>query len=130
MKPGNKQKFCLINFLQEVENAPVVSLPYGLIKRVDLARAIATQPKLLLLDEPTSGMTAEEADQSIQIVKDIAKNSNITLLVIEHNMRLMMRLAEKITVLHLGKVICEGTPKEVQENPIAIDAYLGEETDA
>lgn len=116
--------------LQGVQNHPVVSLPYGLIKRVDLARAIATRPKLLLLDEPTSGMTVEEADLAIQIVKENAKKENITLLVIEHNMRLMMRIAEKITVLHLGCVICEGTPSEVQENTVAIDAYLGQQTDA
>jgi branched-chain amino acid transport system ATP-binding protein len=106
---------------------PVNSLPYGVIKRVDLARAVATRPRLLLLDEPTSGMGEEEALEVAKLVKNIAKSENITLLIIEHNMRLMMRVAEKISVLHLGQLVCEGSPQEVQNNPLAIEAYLGEE---
>lgn len=113
--------------LMRVADQPAHVLPYGLLKRMDLARALVSQPDLLLLDEPTSGMSDIEAVHAIQIVKEISQGQGIGLIVIEHNMRVMMELAEHITMLHLGQVIAQGSPKEVANNPLAIEAYLGEE---
>jgi len=103
-------------------------LPFGLLKRMDLARALAAQPTLLLMDEPTSGMSESEADTAIATARALAESRGITLLVIEHNMRVMMALADRITVMQYGSFVAEGTPAEIQRNPTVIDAYLGEET--
>ena len=112
--------------LLEDAERPASLLPYGMLKRLDLARALAAKPKLLLLDEPTSGMS-EEALTAIKMLKSIVREEGMTLLVIEHNMRVMMQLADFISVLHLGRVITQGTPEQVTQDPIAIEAYLGEE---
>jgi branched-chain amino acid transport system ATP-binding protein len=106
-------------------------LPFGLLKRMDLARALAVRPRLLLLDEPTSGMSEGEADSAIAAVRRIAEHGGITMLVIEHNMRVMMALADSVTVMQNGAVIAEGAPAEIRKNAAVIEAYLGEaETDA
>ncbi len=102
-------------------------LPFGVLKRMDLARALAARPRLLLMDEPTSGMSGSEADSAIAAVRRIAESGSITLLVIEHNMRVMMALADSVTVMQNGALIAEGTPTEIQSNAAVIDAYLGEE---
>ena len=107
--------------------APVRDLPFGIQKRVDLARALAVRPRLLLLDEPISGMSEAEADTAVATIRSLARERDITLFVVEHNMRVMMRLAERITVMHQGEVIAEGTPAEIRDHPEVIDAYLGEE---
>jgi branched-chain amino acid transport system ATP-binding protein len=106
--------------------APVRDLPFGIQKRVDLARALAVRPRLLLLDEPISGMSEAEADAAVTTIRNLARERAITLLVVEHNMRVMMRLAERITVMHHGEVLAEGTPAEIREHPEVVDAYLGE----
>ncbi len=113
-------------------DAPAAELPFGVLKRMDLARALAAGPKLLLLDEPTSGMSESEADRAIGAARRVAESQDITLLVIEHNMRVMMALAHSVTVMQNGAVIADGTPAEIQRHRAVIDAYLGEEeaTDA
>lgn len=108
-------------------NTRAAELPFGVLKRMDLARALAARPTLLLMDEPTSGMSESEADRAIVAARALAQSQNITLLVIEHNMRVMMALAHAVTVMQNGGVIAEGTPAEIQRNRAVIDAYLGEE---
>ncbi len=101
-------------------------LPFGIQKRIDMARALAVRPRLLLLDEPVSGMSDAEANETIATTRALARERDITLLIVEHNMRVMMQLAERITVLHQGGIIAEGTPAEIRANRAVIDAYLGE----
>jgi branched-chain amino acid transport system ATP-binding protein len=114
--------------LTAYRNTPAAELPFGVLKRMDLARALAARPTLLLMDEPTSGMSEPEADRAIAAARALAESQGITLLVIEHNMRVMMALAHTVTVMQNGAVIAEGTPGEIQRNRTVIDAYLGEET--
>jgi branched-chain amino acid transport system ATP-binding protein len=106
---------------------PVGDLPFGIQKRVDLARALAVQPRLLLLDEPISGMSETEADAAVGMLRDLAERRRITLLVVEHNMRVMMRLASRITVMHQGEILAEGSPADIRNNRAVIEAYLGED---
>jgi len=108
-------------------DTPAGELPFGVLKRMDLARALASRPTLLLMDEPTSGMSESEADRAIAAARALAEQQGITLLVIEHNMRVMMALAHTVTVMQNGAVIAEGQPREIQRNRAVIDAYLGEE---
>jgi branched-chain amino acid transport system ATP-binding protein len=112
--------------LGALATAPVRDLAFGIQKRVDLARALAVRPRLLLLDEPISGMSEAEADAAVATIRSLARERSITLFVVEHNMRVMMRLAERITVMHQGEVLAEGTPTEIRAHPEVIDAYLGE----
>jgi branched-chain amino acid transport system ATP-binding protein len=105
---------------------PVRDLPFGIQKRIDLARALAVQPRLLLLDEPISGMSEAEADAAVGMLRDLAERRHITLLVVEHNMRVMMRLVSRITVMHQGEILAEGLPAEIRANPAVVEAYLGE----
>lgn len=100
-------------------------LPFGILKKIDLARALMGRPKVLMLDEPTSGMNQTEAQEVITACRRIAADMRVTLLIIEHNMRVIMGLAQTIHVLDHGEKIGEGTPEEIQANPVVIEAYLG-----
>ena len=113
--------------LQRLQNLPLGSLPYGLQKRADIARALALQPKLLLLDEPVAGMGFEESEDIAAVILDIKEQLGVTQVLVEHDMALVMGIADHVLVLDFGRVIAQGTSAEVQANPDVIKAYLGEE---
>ncbi|RYE44518.1 MAG: ABC transporter ATP-binding protein [Hyphomicrobiales bacterium] len=106
------------------------TLPYGWQRRVEIARALATKPRLLLLDEPAAGLTSGEKEELIELIRRIRNERDICILLIEHDTGLVMRLSERISVLDHGVMIAEGTPKEIQSNQRVIEAYLGVEEDA
>ena len=102
-------------------------MPYGLQKRVELARALAMEPKLLLLDEPMAGMNVEEKEDMSRFILDVNDQYGTTIALIEHDMSVVMDLADRVVVLDYGKMLADGTPDEVQKNQAVIDAYLGVE---
>lgn len=117
----------VIDFLeiQHIRHAPVGSLPYGLQKRVELARALAMEPDLLLLDEPMAGMNVEEKEDMSRFILDVNEQYGTTIALIEHDMAVVMDIADRVVVLDYGRMLADGTPGEVQANQDVIDAYLG-----
>ncbi|UCE30792.1 MAG: ABC transporter ATP-binding protein [Burkholderiales bacterium] len=115
--------------LAEHADTPVAALPYGIQKSVELARALASEPRLLLLDEPAAGMNPEESRRVGETVRSLRDTHGITIVLVEHDMRLVMSICERIAVLDHGEMICEGTPDEVRGDPAVIAAYLGEEAE-
>ena len=102
------------------------NLPYGAQRRLEIARAMATKPKLLLLDEPAAGMNPQETADLMDMIRFVRDHFHIAILLIEHDMKLVMGICERITVLNYGMMLAQGTPEEIQANPQVIKAYLGE----
>jgi branched-chain amino acid transport system ATP-binding protein len=117
----------IIDFLeiQAHRKTPVGQLPYGLQKRVDLGRALALEPKVLLLDEPMAGMNVEEKQDMCRFILDVNDEFGTTVVLIEHDMSVVMDISDRVVVLDYGKKIGDGTPEEVRNNPEVISAYLG-----
>ena len=132
MKPGVGEVLELLRIvgLEDVKDELATSLPYGKQRRLEIARALATQPKLLLLDEPAAGMNPQETIELTEFIAQIRKDFHMTILLIEHHMDLVMDISDRIYVLDFGELIAQGVPAEIQANDRVIDAYLGVADDA
>jgi branched-chain amino acid transport system ATP-binding protein len=119
------QDFLQIFGLASRQNEIAGGLPYGLQRRLEIARALAAQPRLLILDEPAAGMNPQEIDELMELIHFIRDRFDLTVLLVEHRMRLVMNICEWITVMDFGEVIARGDPSEVRSNPQVVEAYLG-----
>lgn len=115
--------------LGQYSNELAINLPHGRQRLLGLAIALAAQPQLLLLDEPVTGMAAEEVEIMLSMIRALREQRGITCIIIEHNLRAVMGLCDRIAVLHFGRKIAEGSPEEIVENPAVMEAYLGKEED-
>ncbi len=113
--------------MADMADSPAGSLPYGAQRRLEIVRALATNPKVLLLDEPAAGMNPSETDDLMRTIYDIRDKFNVAVILIEHDMNLVMGICERILVLNYGLIIAQGTPDEIKRNPLVIEAYLGQQ---
>lgn len=124
---SRKKSMELLHFvgLDTVAEVPAGDLPYGEQRRLEIARALAAEPELLLLDEPAAGMNETESEALVQLIRHIRDELGVTILLIEHDMHVVMNLCDRITVLNFGRLLAQGTPEEIRTNPAVIEAYLG-----
>jgi branched-chain amino acid transport system ATP-binding protein len=113
--------------MAELAGAPAGRLPYGAQRRLEIARALATNPKVLLLDEPAAGMNPSETAELMRTIRDVRDRFGVAIILIEHDMSLIMGICERILVLNYGLIIASGTPDEIRDNPLVVEAYLGQQ---
>ncbi|MDR1979055.1 MAG: ABC transporter ATP-binding protein [Synergistaceae bacterium] len=121
------RKLLAVFDMEDMADAPAQSLPYGAQRRLEIARALATNPKVLLLDEPAAGMNPSETAELMRTIHDVRDKFDVAIILIEHDMSLVMGICERILVLNYGLIIAQGTPDEIRNNPLVIEAYLGQQ---